>query len=338
MMKEILTDLGYKVDDQGIYISNNKGYWSNLSKEENKNFVSLMDEVNPRAAVQKAIPHLEGMIFSEEREAALELINLKKDGVCIDYGCMWGVMSVGMAKRGQTVLAIDQTYDSLHFLKKRREHDKLNNIYLLQNDIKEVNFKGIADYALVNGVLEWIPEVGEVDLTNFYGVKKERNYKVDSPRKMQLDFLKRVSSSLKEGGEMLLAIENRYDYQRFIGKKDPHANLFFTTFLPRFISNFISKVILRRPYRNYIYSFKGIEKLVKEAGFKTVELNMGFPDYHFPAIIAPYSDQGVEEYKKYQNKLRVTKKQKLSYYFEYLIMKHFKMRFFSPAIILKAKK
>ena len=32
---------------------------------------------------------------------------------------MWGVLSVGMAKRGHQVISVDQTYDSLKFLKSR---------------------------------------------------------------------------------------------------------------------------------------------------------------------------------------------------------------------------
>jgi len=155
---------------------------------------------------------------------------------------------------------------------------------------------------------------------------------------MQKQFLKTVYSSLKEEGEMMLAIENRHSHQYYMGRKDPHANLLFTTFLPRPLSNFISKIFHNKSYRNYIYSFKDMESMVRGVGFKECETYMCFPDYHFPELIISYSDQGVLEYRKYPNENRVTIKQKISYYVEYFIMRYFKAKFFAPAIIIVAKK
>ena len=76
----------------------------------------------------------------------------------IDYGCMWGVLSVGLAKRGASVIAVDQTEDSLIFLSKRSECEKIDNIFCVQDDIREVQLRELADFAIVNGVLEWVPE------------------------------------------------------------------------------------------------------------------------------------------------------------------------------------
>ena len=337
-IESILFDCGYQKDNKGIFISGNRGYWSNLTKEDNDKFTSVLELYDPKSAVKKIIPQLEEMIFSEKREAALEFLNLKENGVCIDYGCMWGVMSVGMAKRGQNVIAVDQTYDSLYFLNKRKIYENFNNINIVQDDIRKLKFKEIADYAIVNGVLEWVPEVGDIEISNYYKIREIKKYNAGSPDTMQLKFLQRVCDSLKENGEMVLAIENRYDYQRFIGKKDPHVNLLFTSFFPRWLSNLISKICLGRSYRSYIYSFKELEKIINKAGFTSCEMYMSFPDYHFPSLILPYSSSGIGEYKKYENILRTTKKQKFVYYIEYVIMKFFKMRFFSPAIILVAKK
>ena len=104
------------------------------------------------------MPKYEEMIFSPKREAALELFEDQGQGVCIDYGSMWGVLSVGMAKRGHQVISVDQTFDSLKFLKSRSFEEGLDNIYLVQDDLREIKFQNIADYAIINGVLEWIPE------------------------------------------------------------------------------------------------------------------------------------------------------------------------------------
>ncbi len=333
-----LSSIYSEKDINNIYLSGRKGYWSNLSKAQNDKFSKLLEESDTRTAVQELIPEFEDMIFFEKREAALELLNHEKSGICIDYGCMWGVLSIGMAKRGHNVVSIDQTYQSLEFLNFRAKEEKLNNIYLVHDDIKKVNFSNFADYALVNGVLEWIPILEEVDVNKYYKGSQSKKNDNPMPGDMQFEFLKTVQESLKEKGKMLLAIENRHSYQYYMGRKDPHANLLYTTFLPRMISNFISLVFHKKEYRNYIYSFNEMKDMVLKAGFSKCYLHMAFPDYHFPEQILEYSKDGILKYDKYPNQNRITKKQKIAYYFEYFLTKYLKIKYFSPAIILVAEK
>ena len=280
------------------------------------------------------------MIFNGRREAALELLDHTTTGICIDYGCMWGILSIGMAKRGHTVLSLDKTYESLQFLNERLKYEANLNIIPVNVDVRKFTLPNFADYALVNGVLEWVSEDSNVVVNEFY--KGESNNKNDkskaSPKDIQLEFLINVNKNLKKGGAMLLAIENRYSYEYFIGKRDPHVNLFFTTFLPRKISNVISKVFRRREYKNYIYSPKELKNLVLDAGFSTVEDFICFPDYHLPALILPNTSSGIELYDVYENKNRITIKQKLAFRIEIFLMKYLKARNNSPALLIVAKK
>ena len=337
-LKKKLAGLYPTKDHAGIYKSGREGYWSNLSKKENKEFLAVISSQGARQAVQAVIPKYEDMIFSEKREAVLELLDHSTPGVCIDYGCMWGVLSIGMAKRGHQVVSVDQTYFSLNFLKSRIEEEDLENIHLVQDDIKLTNFNNIADYSLVNGVLEWVPVTQEVDVNKYYQKGGDVDSYITPPRKMQLDFLKAVRNGLKEKGKLVLSIENRHFYQYYMGRKDPHENLLFTTFLPRVISNIISRIFHKKEYRSHIYSFRGMKKLVKEAGFSEIEVFMAFPDYHFPELILPYSKAGLNLYDKYPNKNRITKKQKISYYIEYFLTKYLRIKALSPAIMIVAKK
>ena len=325
-------------DYRGVYKSGREGYWSNLSKKENQEFSTIINSQGARKAVQSVLPKYEDMIFSEKREAVLELLDHSTPGVCIDYGCMWGVLSVGMVKRGHQVISVDQTYFSLNFLKSRIEEEGLENIHLVQDDIKLTNFNNVADYSLVNGVLEWVPVTQEVDVNKYYQKGGGGDSYIIPPRKMQLDFLKTVRNGLKEKGKLVLSIENRHFYQYYMGRKDPHENLLFTTFLPRVISNIISRIFHKKEYRSHIYSFRGMKKLVKEAGFSEIEVFMAFPDYHFPELILPYSKAGLNLYDKYPNKNRITKKQKISYYIEYFLTKYLRIKALSPTIMIVAKK
>ena len=328
----------------GIFLSGKSGYWSNLSKTRNDEFSRILENKDCRAAVSSFMPQFEDMIFSTKREAALELLDHNKKGVCIDYGAMWGALSVGMAKRVHQVIAVDQTYDSLNFLKFRSREERLDNIHLVQDDVREVNFKGVADYAIVNGVLEWIPETSEVVVDEYY---EASDYKKEStltdavskkPRDMQLAFLKSVYENLNPGGQLLLTIENKLSYEYFMGKPDPHVNLLFTTFLPRSISNLISKVFRKKDYRTHIYSFNELIKLIKEAGFSKLEDYCCFPMYHFPALIVPNSSSGIAEYEPYEDKNRTTWKGKMAFKIEIFLMKFLKTRNLCPAIVIVAKK
>jgi len=334
----------YDKYENNIYLSGNKGYWSNLSKLQSSEFFKILEKKDCKKAVKLFMPKFEEMIFSTKREAALELLNHDNPGICIDYGAMWGSLSVGMAKRGHEVIAIDQTYDSLNFLRYRSKEEGLRNIHFVQDDIRLVNFNNIADYAIVNGVLEWIPETSEVIVNEYYegsnSNKVNSKYKTKSkkPRDMQLEFLKKVYKSLNTNGKLLLSIENRLSYEYFIGKPDPHVNLLFTTFLPRFISNAISQIFRKKNYITYIYSFNEIKKLIKEAGFSNLEDFCCFPMYHFPSLIVPNTLNGISEYQPYEDKNRITWKAKIAFRIEIFLMKFFKARNFCPAIVIVAKK
>ena len=333
----------YHKSKNGIFLSGNSGYWSNLSKFQNKNFFEVLNKYNCKKAVKLFMPRFEELIFSSKREAALELFDHNNEGICIDYGAMWGALSIGMAKRGHQVIAIDQTYDSLNFLKSRSQEEGLNNVYFVQDDIREINFKNIADFAIVNGVLEWIPETSEVIVNEYYkgfnnDKNKNKNKSFKKPREMQVEFLRKVHQSLKPTGQLLLSIENKLSYEYFLGKPDPHVNLLFTTFLPRFISNFISKIFRKKDYRTYIYSFNELNKILKESGFSKTEEYCCFPMYHFPALILPNSFNGISAYEAYEDKNRITWKAKIAFKIEIFLMKIFKARNFCPAIVIIAKK
>ena len=324
---DLLTKNGFKKDESGIYKSGNEGYWSNLDKEKNKKFIELLKNKSPLEAVRKIIPELEDHIYSVNREVALELLDIKKDDICIDYGCMWGVLSVGMAKRGGRVISVDQTEDSLAFLNSRKIFDGYKNITCVQDDIRKITLEDTSNVAIVNGVLEWVPEFGDIELKSYFGKKNEKVYPKISPEKIQTNFLRKVYANLKNDGELLLAIENRYDYKQFIGGKDPHVNLYFTSFLPRWMSSLISKWKLKRPYVNYLYSFSKLKKILLSVGFTKVDLYMVYPHYHAPLFILPY-ESGLSLRKEFWKEKNASWRLKLLLTFKW----------FSPSIIAIAKK
>ncbi len=325
----------------GIFEAGSEGYWSNISKEENRLMIDALADYTAKEALSMHQSWLEDIIYSPKRGAGLELLNLNGTETCIDYGCMWGAITIALAKRTEFVLGIDQTMDSLRFLKARMEEENLNNIELLCMDVKQMPIlENQVDVAIINGVLEWIPESGPIELKSYYG-KFHQKELADNPRRQQINFLKKVCQNLKVGGKVYLAIENRYDFKMFVGVKDPHANLLFTSILPRRISNLISMAKLGRPYVNWLYSFKEIGLILKKSGFSKVDLYMCFPDYRFPQRIIPY-DNSLKDYEllisSRNSKGKRTAKRVLGKIYEYLIFKIFQAKSLAPSIISIAYK
>lgn len=330
----------------GIFYSKNdeSGYWSNLNQEENKKLIETLDELSPQDTIKKLYPKLYDVIFSKKREAGLELLQLKGTEVCIDYGCMWGALSVPLAKRAGHVISVDQTRDSLKFLSSRYQYEGLNNVTIVNQNIKKFPMlpEGIkADCAVINGVLEWVPETGNIELNNYYGKKKKKTYAQGySPRLVQLEFLKSVKDNLSEDGRLYLAIENRFDFKMFFGVKDPHANLLFTTIFPKIIANVISLVFLSRPYVTYIYSKKELKKLLADAGFSDAKFHFAFPDYRFPELIKA-EKESLNEFKPtitIRQNGRIKIKRLIGYCLEFIIFRILNLRGVSPSFIVIAEK
>ena len=62
-----------------------------------------------------------------------------------------------MARRVKNVFAVDQTLDSLKFMAKRAQEEKLKNISFINANLRDFQIPSKTfDLAIVNGVLEWI--------------------------------------------------------------------------------------------------------------------------------------------------------------------------------------
>ncbi len=288
-LRQALSSLYHEETDHILRAANeDDSYWSNMSKSENARLIAAIATSSCAEAIDAHHPALAEVIFSPKRTAGLELLELSSAEVCADYGCMWGALTVPLARRCGYVVGFDQTLDSLKFARKRTTEEGLRNIDFVYGNLKRIQFPtNFFDVAVVNGVLEWIPESGHIDLTTYYAKFEEKRVQ-SRPRDEQVAFLKAVHGSLKDSGRLYLAIENRYDYKMFFGVPDPHPGIPFTSILPRAAANLVSSIRLGRKYVNYTYSFRELDELVREAGFVKVDLYMCWPDYRFPQKILAY--------------------------------------------------
>lgn len=321
--------------EENILTSNEEGYWSNLNKDENTKLISAIKHMSTKEAIRKYHGWLFDVIFSPKRAVGLELIDLTGDEACVDYGCMWGALTIPLAKRCRYVLGVDQTLDSLKFVRVRAREEKLENIDLLCVDLKKlIIFKNKLDVAIVNGVLEWIPEKGHIELKKYWRMKKIKRY-IEYPLNSQKHFLNIVYHNLRDKGKLYLAIENRFDYKMFLGANDPHAGIPFVSILPKRLSNFISKKKLNRPYVNWLYSFGQLKKILNDVGFSKIDLYCCFPDYRFPDQIIPYKF-GLKNF--ISTRQTKTVKGKIAKVIENILFSRLKFKFLAPSIIAIAQK
>lgn len=250
-MRHEVNELCSKLDQfyknvDGIYCDtlSQEGSWSNLNRKEQAILFNQPKSATDQDAVQKLFQNLENIMFDPMRLVGLKLLDIRKSDVGVDYGCNWGNLLIYAAKHCNTMLGIEQDIIKLKLLQKRIEEEGIKNISLINSNIQSsINLDDVFDFAIINGTTELIDE----------GHLKVR----------QIMFLKKVLRSLKKGGKLFLAANNKMYY--------------------RFIMSTIW------PFQNnrHLYSYRGYIKLLNEAGFKNVKTYAVFPNYEFPLKILP---------------------------------------------------
>ena len=341
-MKKIKENYEYK---DGIFSKEkNLGYWSNFNETDQELLFQELKSKSSEKVIQENFPQYHKMIFDSSRCLGLELLDIKDDQTGVDYGCMWGNMLLYSAKRAKNMVGIDQTQDSLKFVSTRLKEDKIDNTFLINENLRnDIDLKNQFDFSIINGVLEWVPTREKVSLKTYFDKNQIIEKDLFNPRDDQKSFLKMVSNNLKKDGKVYLSIENRYDYQHFLWKKDPHSGLMLTAYLPRFLANIYSKIKLGKPYVNYIYSKNQLIELLQESNFKDIDVYAVFPDYRFPKKIIPLNKKfknnfDLFPYEGTRSDLIARVFKKVRKILDFLIFKKLNLYSLSPSFIVIAKK
>ncbi|HYS72431.1 MAG TPA: class I SAM-dependent methyltransferase [Thermoplasmata archaeon] len=203
-----------------------------------------------------------------KRADILQYLDLR-DKIVIDFGCGWGTYSVPAALQARGVIAVDLTEERLRLLALRARHEKLANMAIVHGDAARMRWRDNSyDIAIVVGLLEWLPSGFD-----------------ESPRAVQLEFLRRIYGGLRPGGSLLLGIENRLNPFYFVGHTD-HGELPFTPLLPRAVAGLLTRVFKRERFTHYLYTHSGYRKLLRTAGFQEVRFIYPVPTYKETVFLA----------------------------------------------------
>lgn len=253
-------------------------YWGEFSEKEMDvllSFCADKDFDGAKKYIEEKL-HRTDFIFGSARSDFVYLSNINKNSICLDVGCGLGVHTFNIAKIAKEMHACDLSKKRIQFCEYRKEMEKKDNVFLYHSDIEHLSFeKEKFDFVVMNGIVEWLGEQN----------------KNKDPREDQIRDLKKIYSLIKPGGVLYVGIENRYAATYLHNARD-HNRLKYTTFMPRFWANFITKRKIGKPYRTYTYGISGYKKLLKDTGFnaKGLSFYVAHPGYNMPQYLINFED------------------------------------------------
>jgi hypothetical protein len=238
-----------------FYVDYNDGseeYFINLFKDinnEEKKYDDVLRETKEWASLYHLSPVRTNVISSFS-----ELF--KKDSTVLEIGAGMGAVTNWLCKHFDKVDCLEGSMKRGVALKERLRKD--SNVDVFIGDVLKTNL-GVSKYdlATVIGVLEYIP---------YYSENKDIEESV-------VDFIKKISSSMKEDGIFLLAIENKFGLKYFSGAKEDHNGKAFSG-------------IMGYPFKSPItFGRNELENLLIKGGFSNIQFYNCSPDYKMPTLI-----------------------------------------------------
>ena len=220
---------------------------------------------------QNENPWLYEIITSPKRTKFIDECIKPNNLSVLDIGAGWGQFSLPLASSNQ-VCTLEPTPERLDFIKAVADQDNLSkNISFIGADYMEIKFKNKFDLILSIGVMEWV------------GTFR----KGKPPECIQKEFLQKTKDELKEGGRLLIGIENRMGLKYILGNRDDHTGIADISCYHQTLAKTLFKGETGRELRCFTYSMEEYRTMLLEAGFKNIAFHAAFPDYKLPQVILP---------------------------------------------------
>ena len=250
------------------------------TKEENiRNIIEKIKNGTPwKQAVKEKFkannPWLYEIVCSPKRTKFLDEFIKPKDLIILDIGAGWGQLTIPLAKQNQ-ICSLEPTPERLDFIKTASEQENVSkNISFIGADYLDIEFDNKFDLILSIGVLEWVGA--------FRSGKK--------PEDSQLEFLKKIKSELKEGGKLIIGIENRIGLKYLLGAPDDHIGHPNITIHQKEIAKKQYKEKTNQELRSLTHSMPEYEEMLQNAGFNNISFYTSNPDYKLPVKIFPIKE------------------------------------------------
>ncbi len=188
------------------------------------------------------------------RKNILNWYPFEKDKDILEIGCGLGSITNMLCDKAKSVTSVE--------LSKRRATGTLvrcrkkENLEIIVGNLNDIEFEKKFDYITLIGVLE------------YQGTYTES----ENPF---VDFLAKIKGLLKEGGKLLIAIENKYGLKYWCGAREDHTGVLFDSINQYKIGN---KTAIT-------FSKQELSNIANAAGFSYQHFYYPYPDYKMPNVV-----------------------------------------------------
>ena len=188
--------------------------------------------------------------LSPIRHNILEWYDFDKNGSLLEIGSGCGAVTGLFCAKTGNVTAVDLSRRrSLINANRNKQYD---NLRIIVGNFEDIDITEKYDYVTLIGVLEY----------SIYYISSDDPF---------IDMLKKAKSYLKEGGKIIIAIENKYGLKYWAGAKEDHTGKEFDG-----IQGY------RDVDRVRTFSKQALTDMLKRAGFNDVDFYYPMPDYKMP--------------------------------------------------------
>lgn len=222
--------------------------------------LNLYTKKNPKATIDNILKNNPSWVnyyhLSPVRGAVIDWFKFKEGSTVLEIGAGPGAVTEALVKNNIHVSALELT--ERRALINAHRNKNSNNLEVIVGNLEDLPSENLYDYVVCIGVLEYAGTF------------------IEHPDPYHA-FLKYIKSHLKQGGQLLLAIENRNGLKYWAGAKEDHTGHVFDG-----INNYPNKKVRT-------FGRIELENLFRESGYLHTNFYYPFPDYKHPKII--YSDE-----------------------------------------------
>lgn len=210
------------------------------------------------------------IITSPKRTKFLDEFIKPKGLRILDIGAGWGQFAIPLVRKN-IVCALEPTPERLDFIKAVSDQENLTKkLSFICANYQDIKFQTKFDLILSIGVLEWIGAF---------------NSKKNEPEKAQIEFLKKTKSELRDGGKLIIGIENRLGLKYLMGANDDHIGIPNICCLSMELAKKKYKGLTGNDLKCLTYNIREYRELLTKSGYRNIQFFTAHPDYKLPSKI-----------------------------------------------------
>jgi SAM-dependent methyltransferase len=233
----------------------------------------LARQVGWREAIARQFPDAD-YLTDDRRAIFLELLPIAGSDV-LEIGPGFGQFTDRIARQAKSVDALEVDPIQADFMREKLQQEELTNVHITTGgaDCRLPYVDGSFDLVILNLVFEWCAT------------------RLNEPHETaQLRLLREIARVLRPGGRLYLSTKNRYAARYILGKPDEHYHgMRFGSALPRWFADSIHR---RRP-RGRLYSWSGLQRLLRDSGFAVEHSWWAAPEMRFPEALIPVDSKSI---------------------------------------------